>query len=382
MKKFKKMLVALCLCVCVALSAGLVGCADSKTLAEIDDLKAKIEQKDTTIAEKDAKIAEKDSEIEDKNAQISGLTLTDLQKIGIMGPMFEYAQQYATYSSDKANAFLKTADGERYETDGTVQTVISGVISSISLFLNPNMETVCDVNKLVGGVVEITGLNISTDENITTNVRYLIEYNKDKYVYHYETESIDASVTPNKLLSKTEIKQEITLNNGRVESLTIEQKEQVLTSDNHVKVNYLTNVFTFTHTNGYMVYPDIAKTNIKYTASGFDVKYNNIDDGGLPADLEVAVYSGHIHESENRLIIDTVEMIYGSKFEENAEVSGTFGSGSWSEIISKAKTDKNSAVGELVKASGKEVAGLKGKQIIQKIDSSAFGSGETDKSGQ
>ena len=78
MKKFKKMLVALCLCVCVALSAGLVGCADSKTLAEIDDLKAKIEQKDgqigdltTSNSQKDAALAEKDATIAGKNNDIN-----------------------------------------------------------------------------------------------------------------------------------------------------------------------------------------------------------------------------------------------------------------------------------------------------------------------
>ena len=113
MKKFKKMLVALCLCVCVALSVGLVGCADSKTLAEIDDLKAKIEQKDTTLAEKDATIAEKDAalaekdtEIDNKNSQIKDLTLSATEKFGIMAAGFEFAENRSYIDNANANVFL------------------------------------------------------------------------------------------------------------------------------------------------------------------------------------------------------------------------------------------------------------------------------------
>ncbi len=199
MKKFKKMLVALCLCVCVALSVGLVGCADSKTLAEIDDLKAKIEQKDgqigdltTSNGQKDAALAEKDATIAGKNNDISNKDTIIAEK----------DKQIAGLEKDKND--LNAKNDELTKSNGTLTETNKDLTDSN----NQKDQTIADKNNEIADKDQkIQDLTLSDIQKMNIMMGGFAYADSLTYIF--------ADGAPNALLTKTDADSTFTATYGK-----------------------------------------------------------------------------------------------------------------------------------------------------------------------
>ena len=366
MKKFKKMLVALCLCVCVALSVGLVGCADSKTLAEIDDLKAKIEQKDTTLAEKDATIAEKDAalaekdtEIDNKNSQIKDLTLSATEKFGIMAAGFEFAENRSYIDNANANVFLVKKYNNKAE---LIEPSHAGSMmeSKISTVLGRYLAYGIDESYLTIGK-EMVSESKAEDGTYSKN-RVLIEYSKNKY--SYSTISVEcAENDETQIISILEEKYELEIEDGRFHTLTREHRYQQKIAENQVVVNYWKGV-----TYAYQPYSTLRNDtstfhiiSVDYTTNDFNLSYDSTKEDSKPTDIAVAVFSGFVRQLDtvnvNAVIINYVTKLYGITLEDNADASG-WGVGSNANALTDLKdndTSESGAFSQAVSVMGKKI---------------------------
>lgn len=366
MKKFKKMLVALCLCVCVALSVGLVGCADSKTLAEIDDLKAKIEQKDTTIAEKDATIAEKDAaltekdtEIDNKNSQIKDLTLSAAEKFGIMATGFEFAENRSYIDNANANVFLVKKYNNKAE---LIEPSHSGSMmeSKISTVLGRYLVYGVDESYLTIGKEMVS--ESKAEDGTYSKDRVLIEYSKNKY--SYSTISVEcAENDETQIISILEEKYELELIDGRFNTLTREHRYQQKVAENQVVVNYWKGV-TYVYQPYSTLRDDVSTfhiTSVDYTTNNFNLSYDPTKEDSKPTDIAVAVFSGLVQpletENVNAVIINYVTKLYGITLEDNADASG-WGIGSEASLLIDSKdndTSESGAFNQAVSVMGKKI---------------------------
>ena len=367
MKKFKKMLVALCLCVCVALSAGLVGCADSKTLAEIDDLKAKIEQKDTTIAEKDAKIAEKDSEIEDKNAQIEDLTPSTLEKFGIMAARFEQAENRSYINNADANVFLVKKNNNKatfIEPSHPGSTLQSTVSSTLNMYQMIGV----DQSLLVIGR-ELTSSETAEDGTYTKNY-ILNEYSKNKYSISIKMIECDANDETN-ISSILEEKFELSIVDGRTVSMTREHKYQSKSAENQVDVYYWKGETIFSYTMPVDIYEafkysDFKVVSIDYTTTDFNLDYDSNNEATKPTNLVVACFSGSVKfvsyqsgelfmMTPNPVVsIEKVSYLYGLTLEDNADAKN-WGLSTAGTLTGLANTSESGAFNQVVSVMGKKI---------------------------
>ena len=346
MKKFKKMLVALCLCVCVALSVGLVGCADSKTLAEIDDLKAKIEQKDTTIAEKDAKIKD--------------LTLTDLEKVGAMTGAFKIAEdKYATdVSSSTANAIFKQNEIVYDWTTGFNSSMANTRL--IGSFM-PSIFGRFDKTKLFGGsletIEEITDsetlkANGATDK-LVNNYKMVVDYSKSKYAYSLDGTGTADGVT--KFVSS--INWQVMLENGKVASYIFECKNQMLGDDGKVSVVYEKIAVSFDYNEAGRVYvkPIYTYEEVRYIADAFD---GNIDE---TAEILAIGFSGY------KSTINKVDMLYGYTVEENPNSSAENEKWDATTALANTKTSKEAALEKANQVKAIKVVDLTNVEVLQSV---------------
>ncbi len=356
MKKFKKMLVALCLCVCVALSVGLVGCADSKTLAEIDDLKAKIEQKDTTIAEKDA-------EIDNKNSQIQDLTLTDLEKVGAMAGAFTIAEKTMTgnISSSRSNMLLKDSNGG--ESNWDVRYKMIGASGSMIGFFMPNLYGgLYDTTKLFGGSLELV--------QVETDPEYLKIYNANESVKNVTKMVFDYSKTGHSfslvgdiivdgaLSERDEYKLNVEIENGKVAKYTQEQKLQTLETNGKVTVAYRKLTMNLDYSESGMVYIKAVYTieAVFYTTDGFD---GNIDES---AEVSAVVFSGY------DTTINKVDMLYGYTVEENPNASQDSEKWDATKALANTKTSKEAALEKANQVKAIKVVDLTNVKVLQTIN--------------
>lgn len=346
MKKFKKMLVALCLCVCVALSAGLVGCADSKTLAEIDDLKAKIEQKDTTIAEKDAKIKD--------------LTLTDLEKVGAMTGAFTIAENTMLdqISSSRSNMLLKDSNGGESNWDVCYKMINAG--GSMIGFFMPNLYGgLYDTTKLFGGSLE--WIQVETDPE------YLKVYNANesvknvsKLVFDYSKTGHSCSlvgdiIVDGALGERDEYKWNVEIENGKVAKYTQEQKLQNLETNGKVVVAYRKLTMNLDYSESGMVYvkPVYTVEAVFYTTDAFD---GNIDE---TAEVSAVVFSGYA------TTINKVDMLYGYTVEENPNSSVENEKWDATTALANTKTSKEAALEKVNQVKAIKVVDLTNVEVLQ-----------------
>ena len=360
MKKFKKMLVALCLCVCVALSAGLVGCADSKTLAEIDDLKAKIEQKDTTIAEKDAKIKD--------------LTLTDLQKISIMMGAFKDAEERSyRYSevSSKSNAIL-----------GNIST--NGLGSNFEHFLHGfggNMYSGFEQMQLLAynGKVnkdKLIDICFKTESDFSDNsqvTQTYINYSKDKY----ELVTISTSYKNANIVGSDVAKCTLILDNGVATKLIVEGKNQTINeTTGKVDVSYCKSTNTFdqdntliydwANTRAYFEFKLAQYTTDKFSMAGSEVALDEaVDVKAVTASGEVRIKDGVSYAA-----VKTVSLLYGFTIAADESFTGTGVSDAHEEfnastaITSTTLTTKEAAAGVVNSILNLTIIDLSSKEVI------------------
>ncbi len=366
MKKFKKMLVALCLCVCVALSVGLVGCADSKTLAEIDDLKAKIEQKDTTIAEKDA-------EIDNKNSQIQDLTLTDLQKISIMMGAFKDAENRSYLYNGESSPSNAVLGNISTENGGSLVkhfmqvlgTDVQAVIERIQLYAYNNK-----VNK--DKLIDVCFKTMSGFNNSQVIQTYL-NYSKDKYEFvtictRYEnTEVVDSDVT----------KCTLVLDNGVAAKLIVEEKTQTINEETgKVDVSYykLTNSFDqddtllndWAETRAYFEFKLAQYTTDKIGAAGSEVALDET------VDVKAVTVSGEVRikDGVSYAAVKTVSLLYGFTIEADENFTGTGVSDAHEEfnastaITGATLTTKEAAAGVVNSVLNLTIVDLSSKEVI------------------
>ena len=346
MKKFKKMLVALCLCVCVALSAGLVGCADSKTLAEIDDLKAKIEQKDTTIAEKDAKIKD--------------LTLTDLEKVGAMTGAFKIAEdKYATdVSSSTANAIFKQNEIVYDWTTGYGTCMAN---TRLIGFFMPAILGKFDTTKLFGGsletIEEITDSETlkayGATNKILNNSKMVVDYSKAKYTYSFVGTGTADGVT--KFTSSNNW--QVMLDNGKVASYIFEGKGQMLEDDGRVSVVYEKIAVSFDYNEAGRVYvkPIYTYEEVRYIADAFD---GNIDE---TAEIRAIGFSGY------KSTINKVDMLYGYTVEENPNSAAENEKWDATTALANTKTSKEAALEKANQVKAIKVVDLTNVEVLQSV---------------
>ena len=362
MKKFKKMLVALCLCVCVALSAGLVGCADSKTLAEIDDLKAKIEQKDTTLAEKDA-------EIEDKNAQIEDLTPSTLEKIGIMAARFGQAEKRSYINNADANVFLVKKNDNKamfIEPSHPGSSLQSTVSSTFDMYQMIGV----DESLLVIGRELITS---ETEEDGTYTKNYMLtEYSKNKYSISIKFIECDAN-DETKISGILEEKFELSIVDGRTVSMTREHRYQSKSksAENQVDVYYWKGETIFSYTMPVDMYEafkysDFKVVSIDYTTTDFNLDYDSNNEATKPTNLVVACFSGSVKfftyqsgesfmATPNPVVaIEKVSYLYGLTLEDNADANN-WGLSTAGTLTGLANTSESGAFSQAVSVMGKKI---------------------------
>ncbi len=366
MKKFKKMLVALCLCVCVALSAGLVGCADSKTLAEIDDLKAKIEQKDTTIAEKNA-------EIDNKNSQIQDLTLTDLQKISIMMGAFKDAEERSYRYSEvlsKSNAIL-----------GNLLTNSNGLYFKHFLHaFGGNMYSGFEQMQLYAynGKVnkdKLIDVCFKTESGIDNSqvTQTYINYSKDKY----ELVTIGTSYKNANIVGSDVAKCTLILDNGVATKLIVEGKTQTLNEETgKVDVSYYKSTNTFdqddtliydwANTRAYFEFKLAQYTTDKFSTVGSKVALDET------VDVKAVTVSGEVRikDGVSYAAVKTVSLLYGFTIAADESFTGTGVSDAHEEfnastaITSATLTTKEAAAGVVNSVLNLTIVDLSSKEVI------------------
>ena len=364
MKKSKKMLVALCLCVCVALSAGLVGCADSKTLAEIDDLKAKIEQKDTTIAEKDA-------EIEDKNAQIEDLTPSTLEKFGIMAARFAYAEgkSYIGIGNDNVDNYFVEDGGSEKLTLLRPTHVGSSLEGKIS-------EVLGRYQYYIGDDVRVTGQEViqeNTAEDGTYSKTYMfIEYSKNKYTFSMKDVECAANDETN-VISIFEEKFELTIDDGRATTMTREHRYQNKSAENQVDLYYWKGETTFVYNGPFVnrtVYSNFNIKSIEYTTNDFNLDVRPGVGVGHATIKKVACFSGKVvndifptadysgRETKDVVLIDGLSNSYGYTFGHNDYADSWGGSNAYTLDLYADKT-ADGAFKQMYSIMGKKIYEVK-----------------------
>ena len=341
MKKFKKMLVALCLCVCVALSVGLVGCADSKTLAEIDDLKAKIEQKD---------------------AEIKDLTLTDLEKVGAMAGAFKIAEDTMTenISSSRSNMLLKDSSGG--ESNWDIRYKMVNACGSMIGFFMPNIYGgIFDTTELFGGSLECV--------QVETDPEYLKSYNANesvknvyKIVFDYSKTGHSFSLVGDTIVDgvlgeRDEYKWNVEIENGKVAKYTQEQKLQTLETNGKVTVAYrkLTMILDYSQVGMVYIKPLYTIEAVFYTTDGFD---GNIDES---AEISAVVFSGY------DTTINKVDMLYGYTVEENPNSSAENEKWDATTALANTKTSKEAALEKANQVKAIKVVDLTNVEVLQSV---------------